>query len=79
MSALPEITACSVSPAPLVPKFSSTMPCFLKMSVPSNVIWFSQVVSWPTAIFSVSSARAGVVIDSTAKANAQTIALMRIS
>ena len=31
ISALPEITACRVSPAPWVPKFSSAMPCFLKM------------------------------------------------
>jgi hypothetical protein len=30
-SELPEMTACTVSPAPAVPKISSVIPCFLKI------------------------------------------------
>ena len=62
MSAEPEITAWMVSPAPCVPTFSSTRPCFLKMpaSWPSVGAWFSQLLIWPIASLSVSSARAGV-------------------
>src|SRR5215470_13388136 len=59
MSALPEMTGCIVSPAPAVPKVSSTRPCFLKMpaSWPSVGAWFSQLLICPIATFRVSSAR----------------------
>src|SRR6185503_11152249 len=57
-SALPEITAWSVSPAPCVPTASILSPCFLKMpaSCPSVGAWFSQLLIWPIAILRVSSA-----------------------
>ena len=56
MSALPEITAWIVSPAPWVPKFSSTSLRFLKMpaSWPSVGAWFSQLLIWPITSLSVS-------------------------
>jgi hypothetical protein len=56
-----EITACSVSPLPWVAKFSSTMPCFLKMPTccPSTAAWLTQVSICPIATLSTSSARAG--------------------
>jgi hypothetical protein len=56
MSALPEMIGCSVSPAPAVPKVSSTRPFFLKMpaSWPSVGAWFSQLLIWPIATFKVS-------------------------
>ncbi len=61
MSALPEMTACTVSPAPAVPKLSSMRPCFLKMpaSWPSVGAWFSQLLICPIASLNVSSAAAG--------------------
>ena len=61
ISAEPEITACTVSPAPAVPKFSSARLYFLKMpaSWPSVGGWFSQLLIWPMAILSVSCASAG--------------------
>src|SRR6185437_2832139 len=61
MSALPEITAWMVSPAPCVPTFSSTSPCFLKMpaSWPSVGAWFSQLLICPITNLSWSSAAAG--------------------
>src|SRR6185312_3165181 len=61
MSAEPEMTAWIVSPAPLVPTFSRTMPCFLKIpaSWPSVGAWFSQLLIWPMATLSWSSAAAG--------------------
>ena len=57
MSALPEIIGCKVSPAPAVPKVSSTRPLLLKMpaSWPSVGGWFSQLLIWPIATFSVSA------------------------
>src|SRR5215831_3753431 len=60
ISALPEITAWIVSPAPCVPVFSSTRPCFLKMpaSCPSVGAWFSQLLICPMTTLSVSSADA---------------------
>ena len=44
-----------VSPAPCVPTFSSTRPCFLKMpaSWPSVGAWFSQLLICPIATLSV--------------------------
>ena len=60
-SALPAITGCSVSPAPCVPNASSVSPSFLKMPtwLPSVGGWFSQLLIWPIATLSVSSANAG--------------------
>src|SRR5262249_18007247 len=57
-SALPEMIGCSVSPAPWVPKVSSTSPCFWKMPacIPSVGTWFSQLLIWPIATFSLSCA-----------------------
>jgi hypothetical protein len=54
ISALPEITAWMVSPAPCDPIFSSTKPCFLKMpaSWPSVGAWFSQLLICPIASLS---------------------------
>ncbi len=62
-SALPEITACTVSPAPAVPKFSSVMPCFLKMPAfcPSTGACPLQISSWPMATLKASCAAAGAV------------------
>src|SRR5262245_44858878 len=61
ISALPEITACKVSPAPCVPKLSRTMPCFWKIPafMPSVGTWLDQASIWPTATLSVSCAPAG--------------------
>ena len=58
ISALPEMIGWSVSPAPAVPKVSSTRPCFLKMpaTCPSVGGWFSQLLIWPIATLIVSSA-----------------------
>ena len=49
-----------VSPAPCVPNASIIRLCFLKMpaSSPSVGAWFSQLLIWPIAIFSVSCADA---------------------
>src|SRR6185503_13491408 len=60
MSAEPEITAWMVSPAPCVPTLSSFKLYFLKMpaSWPSVGGWFSQLLIWPIASLSVSSAKA---------------------
>src|SRR6185503_4783719 len=60
MSAEPEITAWMVSPAPCVPTLSSFKLYFLKMpaSWPSVGGWFSQLLIWPMASLSVSSAKA---------------------
>ena len=71
-SALPEITAWMVSPAPCVPTASMTRLCFLKMpaSWPSVGAWFSQLLIWPIAIFSVSCACAGTLATITANAAA---------
>ena len=61
MSALPEMIGCNVSPAPAVPKVSRVRPYFLKMpaSWPSVGAWFSQLLIWPIATFTVSSAWSG--------------------
>src|SRR5262245_10703683 len=63
ISALPEITACRVSPAPCVPKLSRTMPCFWKIPafMPSVGTWLDQASIWPTATLSASCAPAGAV------------------
>ena len=55
------MTAWMVSPAPCVPTVSIMRLCFLKMpaSWPSVGAWFSQLLIWPIAILSVSSAEAG--------------------
>ena len=73
MSAEPEITACSVSPAPWVPKVSSAMPCLWKMPafMPSVGAWFAQASIWPIATFTVSAPLAADTI--AILANASTI------
>ena len=60
MSALPEMIGCSVSPAPWVPRVSSSSPCFLKMPActPSVGTWFSQLLIWPITTLSLSCASA---------------------
>src|SRR5262245_995528 len=60
-SALPEITACTVSPAPAVPKFSSVMLYFLKMPAfcPRIGACPLQISSWPIATLKASCADAG--------------------
>src|SRR5262245_48521918 len=60
-SALPEITACTVSPAPAVPKFSNVMPYFLKMPAfcPRIGACPLQISSWPIATLNASCADAG--------------------
>src|SRR6266700_4804365 len=70
-----------VSPAPAVPKLSSTSPCFLKMpaSWPSVGIWFSQLLICPIATLSWSSARAeyGAPSSDATSANVQANVLVR--
>src|SRR5262245_2588395 len=60
ISALPEITACWVSPAPWVQKISSTSPCFLKKPAfcPSSEKEFSHVPASPPAMRNLSCATA---------------------
>src|SRR3954447_11004585 len=60
ISALPEITACWVSPVPWVQTASIATPCLAKMPAPSPN-WTgdeSQLPHWPTATFSTSAADA---------------------
>src|SRR6266446_1828567 len=60
ISALPEITACWVSPAPWLYKISSTSPCFLKKLAfcPSSEKEFSHVPASPPAMRNLSCATA---------------------
>jgi hypothetical protein len=72
ISAEPEITACSVSPAPCVPKVSSAIPCFWKMPAfkPRVGAWLAQASIWPIATFTASAARVGDGIAALATMNA---------
>src|SRR6185295_14031694 len=81
MSAEPEITACSVSPAPCVPKFSSSMPCFWKIPacIPSVGIWFAQASICPIATLILSCADADVAASASGIANASARRIMIVS